>query len=114
MDRSHPPLSEAARGLLATRFRALGDPSRLGILSRLMGGERSVAELLEETGLTQTNLSRHLGVLRQAGIVERRSHGNRAYFRIADPVWLQVCDLVCGSLAEQLAQDLEGFQGAGI
>ncbi len=112
--KSHPVLSEAALVAVAARFRALGDPSRLSIVNRLMDGERGVQDLLAETGLTQTNLSRHLGVLRQVGIVERRSDGNRAFYRIADPCWSQVCEIVCGSLASQLAQELESFVGEGI
>jgi DNA-binding transcriptional ArsR family regulator len=112
--KSHTPLSETARGLVAARFRALGDPSRLAIVDRLMDGERSVQDLLAETGLSQTNLSRHLGVLRQVGIVERRSEGNRAFYRIGDPCWVEVCQVVCGSLASQLAEDLEGFLGEAI
>jgi DNA-binding transcriptional ArsR family regulator len=105
------PLSEAALGLVAARFRALGDPSRLAILNHLMSGERGVQDLLAETGLSQTNLSRHLGVLRHVGIVERRSEGNRAFYRIGDPCWVEVCDVVCGSLASQLAENLEAIAG---
>ena len=110
----HPTLPEGPLVLVAARFRALGDPSRLKIVNRMMNGERSVQELLEETGLTQTNLSRHLGILRQQGIVERRSEGNRALYRIADPTMVDVCEAVCGSLADQLAEDLDEFQGSGI
>ena len=110
----HPTLADGSLVLVAARFRALGDPSRLKIVNRLMNGERAVQYLLEETGLTQTNLSRHLGILRQQGIVERRSEGNRALYRIADPTLVDVCEAVCGSLADQLADDLEEFQGSGI
>ena len=110
----HPALPESALIRVAARFRALGDPSRLKIVNRLMNGELRVQDLLEETGLSQTNLSRHLGVLRQVGILERRSDGNRAVYRIGDPTLVEVCEIMCGSLAEQLAEDLEGFKGAGI
>ena len=110
----HPILPETALARVASRFRALGDPSRLKIVNRLMNGEISVQDLMRETGLTQTNLSRHLGVLRQVGIVERRSDGNRAFYRIGDPTLVEVCEIMCGSLADQLAEDLEEFYGAGI
>jgi len=110
----HAVLPEAALVRVAARFRALGDPSRLRIVNRLMDGELGVQDLLEATGLSQTNLSRHLGVLRQAGILERRTEGNRAFYRIADPSLVDVCEIVCGSLADQLAEDLEGFAGTGI
>ena len=109
-----PPLTDGALSLVAGRFRALGDPSRLRILRRLMSGERSVQDLLGDTGLSQTNLSRQLGVLRREAILERRADGNRALYRICDPTMVEVCDLVCGALADRLAEDLEGFEGAGI
>lgn len=110
----HPLLPDAALALVASRFRALGDPSRLKIVNRLMRGERSVGELMRATGLTQTNLSRHLAILRQVGLVARRTHGNRAFYRIAEPTLADVCAIVCGSLADQLAQDLDELQAAGI
>lgn len=111
---AHPPLPEEALERIAARFRVLGDPSRLRLLSRLMQGERSVGELMEETGLSQTNVSRHLGLLRREGLVERRAEGNRGLYRIADPTMAEVCELVCGGLAERLAEDLEVFRAAGI
>ncbi|MBW2448188.1 MAG: winged helix-turn-helix transcriptional regulator [Deltaproteobacteria bacterium] len=110
----HPILPEAVLTPLAARFRALGDPSRLALVNRLMDGELPVQDLMRETGLSQTNLSRHLGVLRQVGIVERRSDGNRAFYQIGDPKLVEVCEIMCGSLADRLADDLEQFEGAGI
>jgi ArsR family transcriptional regulator len=112
--RSHPLLPDTALARVAARFSALGDPSRLKIVNHLMNGERSVGELIQQTGLSQTNLSRHLGVLRQTGLVERRAAGNRALYRICDPSLAEVCGIVCASLADQLAGDLEGLQAAGL
>jgi len=112
--RARPPLPEEALERIAARFRALGDASRLRLLSRLMEGERAVGELMEETGLSQTNVSRHLGLLRREGLVERRAEGNRGLYRIADPTMAEVCELVCGSLADRLAEDLEAFRASGI
>ncbi|HKJ23451.1 MAG TPA: metalloregulator ArsR/SmtB family transcription factor [Myxococcota bacterium] len=113
-EKTHAMLTESALVLVAARFRALGDPARLMIVNRLMNGELPVQDLLRETGLSQTNLSRHLGILRRSGIVERRSEGNRAFYRVGDPSLIEVCELVCGSLAERLAHDLEAFAGADI
>ena len=111
--KAHPRLADGALVRVAARFRALGDPARLKILNRLMNGERSVGELLRETGLSQTNLSRQLGMLRREGVVERRAEGNRASYRISDPTLARVCELVCGALADQLSEELEELQAVG-
>lgn len=99
--------------MVAARFRALADPSRLRILNTLMRGERSVQELVKESGLTQTNTSRHLGVLRREGVVGRTAEGNRALYRIVDPTVEALCEIVCGSLTERTTQDLQAL-GSGI
>jgi DNA-binding transcriptional ArsR family regulator len=118
--RSRPFLSEEATRLVADRFRALADPSRLRILSVLMEGERSVGDLVEALALEQPTVSRHLAVLRRQGIVARRTDGNRAFYCIADPTVVKLCEVVCGGLAERLATGLEelpspeSWRGAGI
>ena len=67
-----------------------------------MRGEASVQELTEVVGsTTQQNVSRHLGVLRDAGIVRRRKVGNYAYYSIADERVFALCEDVCGSLEQQ-------------
>ena len=71
-------LSDDAIQLVAARLRALGDPTRLRILNTLMQGEHSVRDLVEATGLEQSNVSRHLAVLRREGLASRRAEGNRA------------------------------------
>ncbi len=105
----HPILSVEALSLVAGRFRALGDPSRLRILNLLMQGESSVQELVEATGFEQPNVSRHLSVLRREGIVERRAEGNRALYSIQDPTIVQLCEIVCGGLTGRLIETLEAL-----
>lgn len=100
--------------MVATRFRALGDPSRLRLLNILMGGEHSVQELVAASSLTQTNVSRHLALLRREGIVSRTRQGNRALYRIADPNVERLCKVVCGGLSDRLSDDLDALMGAGI
>jgi ArsR family transcriptional regulator len=97
---------------MAARFRVLADASRLRILNALMRGERSVQALMEETDLSQTNVSRHLGLLRREGIVNRRPDGNRALYRINDPTVVKLCETVCGGLSGRLAEDLEALPDA--
>jgi DNA-binding transcriptional ArsR family regulator len=71
---SHP-LSDDLIELIAERFSALSEPTRVKLLDRLRGGEATVLELTELVGTTPQNISKHLGVLRRAGIVARRRQG---------------------------------------
>lgn len=94
-------LSPQAVELIAARFKVLGDPVRLRLIMALEQGERTVGQLVEATGAHQTNVSRHLQALANAGVLSRRKEGIQAYYRIADPAIFQLCDHVCGSLARQ-------------
>jgi ArsR family transcriptional regulator len=110
-----PWLADAVLELVAARFRILGDPSRLRLLGLLMQGEHTVQELVDASGLTQTNVSRHLGLLRRDGIVGRQRDGNRAVYRITDPTVEKLCALVCGELTQRRSADLDALQaGEGI
>jgi ArsR family transcriptional regulator len=84
--------------LVAARFKALSDPHRLAILSRLRDGECSVSEIAEATKRPQPNVSQHLSSLSRAGLVEARRDGTRMYYRITDVYILRICDAVCDSL----------------
>jgi DNA-binding transcriptional ArsR family regulator len=99
---AQPPLPDDLIELIARRFRVLADPTRIKLLDLLRQREASVLELTETIGSTQQNVSKHLGVLLQAGIVARRKVGNYAYYSIADEGVFVLCEDVCGSLAEQL------------
>jgi len=98
----HPIPDELAE-LIARRFRALGDPLRVRLLDQLRDEELSVNELAERLTAGQQNVSKHLALLADAGMVARRKDGNRVYYRIADPAIFDLCDQVCGSLQEQLS-----------
>ncbi len=88
---------------VADRFKALSEPSRLEILQALRQGERTVTDILSATGLTQANASRHLRVLHDAGLVERRKDGLNAWYRLADADVLRLCELMCGRLERETA-----------
>lgn len=107
-----PVLSDEAIRMVASRFRALGDPTRLRILDTLMHGEISVQRLVEATGLEQSNVSRHLSLLRREGLVERRAEENRAYYSISDPTVVRLCGIVCGGLEGMLAGELKSLPDA--
>jgi DNA-binding transcriptional ArsR family regulator len=98
---SHP-LPDDLVELIARRFTALSEPTRIKLLDRLREGETTVLELTELIGTTQQNISKHLGVLQQSGIVARRKDGNFSYYRIVDEGVLSLCEAVCGSLQRQL------------
>jgi DNA-binding transcriptional ArsR family regulator len=89
-------LPEVLLDQLAERFKALAEPSRLAILSALSGGERSVTELVDATGLGQANVSKHLDTLRRYGFVDRRRDGLNVLYRVADADVFRICDIMCG------------------
>lgn len=91
-------MTETTIGLVAERFKALGEPARLRILQALCDGERCVGELEEDTGLNQANLSRHLQLLSSTGLVKRRKEGLFVYYDLADRSVLKLCELMCGRL----------------
>jgi DNA-binding transcriptional ArsR family regulator len=96
------PLPDELVELIARRFRVIGEPMRIRLLDRLREGEATVNELSEALGASQQNISKHLGVLAEAGILGRRKAGTHVYYRIADESVLVLCEQVCGSLQEQL------------
>lgn len=103
-------LPHAALVQVAAYFQALSEPTRLQILNFLRQQERKVGELAELCGFSAANVSRHLTVLQQHGLVERESRGTSAFYRIADPSVYELCDLVCGSIGRRV--ELESQQRA--
>ncbi len=94
-------LSPMALELIASRFRALSEPVRLRLLNHLMQGECTVGQLVEASGTGQANVSKHLAVLRQAGMVGMRKVGLNTVCFIADPMVMQLCSLMCSSLLDE-------------
>lgn len=93
---------------VAAYFQALSEPTRLQILNLLRQGERSVGELAQLCGYSSANISRHLTLLMQHGLVARESRGNSAIYSIADASVYALCDLVCGSIARQFERTAQG------
>ena len=104
-------LPEAVLSDVAAFFQALSEPTRLRVLNQLREGERKVGELAELAGTTTANVSRHLSLLQQRGIVLREGRGTSVYYRIADPAIYDLCDLVCGTVARQ---HVEQAQARGL
>ncbi len=103
-------MSAGALELVAARFGVLAEPTRLRILQALEGGERTVTGLVGATGAGQANVSRHLRVLMDAGMVARRREGLNAYYRICDPAIFELCDLVCRRMRSQLESAAARFR----
>ena len=92
---------------MAEKFRMLADPTRLAILRTLMEGEKSVGRVVEATGQNQANVSKHLKMLAESGIVGRRKEGLQVFYEIGDPLIEQLCDLVCGSIVREAREQAE-------
>ena len=101
-------LPDEALTQVAAYFQALSEPTRLRILNLLRQGERSVGELAQLCGYSAANISRHLALLTQHGLVRRESRGNSAFYDIADASVYALCDLVCGNIARQLERTAPG------
>jgi DNA-binding transcriptional ArsR family regulator len=100
----HDPLSLDAIELVAARFRTLGEPIRIQLLQALQRGERNVSDLVAAVESTQSNVSKHLRILQEAGLVARRQDGNNVFYSIADPTVFTLCDTVCSSIGTRLMQ----------
>ena len=95
---------------VAAYFQTLAEPTRLRILNFLRQGEHNVGELAQLCGFTAANISRHLSLLTQHGLVARESRGTSVYYRIADPAVYALCDLVCDNIATRYERAAESRQ----
>jgi len=86
--------------LKAKLFRGFSDPSRLAILEVLCSGSHTVGEIVEATGLTQSNASNHLGCLRDCGLVVATQQGKYVSYQLSDPRVAEVLKLADELLAD--------------
>lgn len=103
-------LSPEALTLMADFFKVLSEVSRLQIVCCLKTGAKNVTQIIQGTGLGQANVSKHLKMLAQAGIVTRRQQGVNVYYQIANPFLFELCELVCDSLSVQIDQQNQQFE----
>lgn len=87
--------------MIAARFKVLAEPLRLRILHSLQDGEKSVNELSDAVEASQPNVSKHLKILQEAGILNRSQKGNAVFYSIADESIFDLCEVVCNSLEER-------------
>lgn len=100
-------LDDRALGHVADYFRALSEPLRFKILNALRDQARNVGELTELLDCSQANVSKHLATLMRHGLVARTTQGASACYRIADSRVYQLCDLVCGQMAQRFASQAQ-------
>ncbi|MFH1756367.1 MAG: metalloregulator ArsR/SmtB family transcription factor [Candidatus Latescibacterota bacterium] len=103
-------LTEEAFEAIAKRFRVLSDPMRLKIIYNLGDAELAVGELVERTGGSQSNISKHLSLLLTHGLVQRRREGTSAYYSVTDMSIFSLCDTVCGGIDRDLETRRKAFQ----
>lgn len=102
-------LSNEAFEVIAQRFRVLSDPMRLRVLYHIGDGEKTVSELVELTGGTQSNISKHLSTLLAHGLVRRRREGTSAHYSVTEMSVFNLCDQVCGGIERSLADRQRAF-----
>ena len=99
----HKRLGPETLEAVADRFKVLAEPARLAVLNALREEPMSVTTLIEETGLNQANLSKHLQLLYSYGFVDRRRQGAFVYYSLADRSVFNLCDIMCGQLKRHVA-----------
>ncbi|HEY2858649.1 MAG TPA: metalloregulator ArsR/SmtB family transcription factor [Terracidiphilus sp.] len=87
-------LTDAELARVAEQFRLLGEPMRLKILQAVCAKPLTVGEIVDATGATQSNVSKHLSLLASAGAITRQKNGQFVYYRMTNPLTLRLCELV--------------------
>lgn len=93
---------DAVFAVVARHFSLLSEPTRLKILHVICSDELSVSQIVDATGATQTNVSRHLALMHQAGVVTRRREGSAVYYRVDNPAFVEICRNVCVQIASRI------------
>ncbi|MGH2742425.1 MAG: ArsR/SmtB family transcription factor [Thermoleophilaceae bacterium] len=95
-------LSDEAIELIAARLRVIAEPNRIRILGLLNEGDATVQELTDRLMTTHQNVSKHLGVLYQAGMVSRRKEGTSVRYALVDWTGWWLVEQMAGSVADRL------------
>jgi DNA-binding transcriptional ArsR family regulator len=90
-------------------FKVLSEPMRLKLLDALRDGEKSVTELIQLTSSQQANVSKHLGIMRKAGVVVARRKGLNIFYSVKEKRFYTLCDNVCDYLARRHEEERELF-----
>ena len=103
------PLPPEVVQQVAEYFSLLSEPMRLRLLNLLRDREKCVQELVEATHTSQANVSKHLKIMWQAGILSRRSEGTCAYYRVEDEMIFELCNQVCDRLGSRIEKQAHQF-----
>ncbi len=98
--------------LQAEFCKGMAHPKRILVLNVLKEGEKSVNDLAEATGIPQANLSQHLSLLRQLGLLSTRREGASIYYSISDRRIVEACSLVREAIGERLKRDRQVLEVA--
>jgi len=100
-----PKIDMTIYNMQATISKTLANPVRLAILHILKDGEKNVNDLTDIIGISQSNLSQHLALMRQIGIVSTRKQGTSVFYSVINPKINEACDTVREILVEQLKKN---------
>lgn len=89
---------------VASYFGVLSEPTRIRIMHAICEEEKTVSQIVEELGASQTNVSRHLGIMHRSGVLSRRKQGNQVYYRTADAAMVDLCRSVCKRISERMEE----------
>lgn len=88
-------INESNIDLITKKLKILSEESRLRILQTLQDGEKSVSQIVKETGYLQANVSKQLKTLLDENIIQRRTEGKHHYYSILDTKILKICQIIC-------------------
>jgi ArsR family transcriptional regulator len=100
-------MQDALRRFKAGIFQALAHPTRIAIVELLRDGEVPAGRIFERLGVEQANASQHLAVLRAKQVVVNRKEGNQVFYRLRDPVLVEVLDIMKRYFQAHLSEALE-------
>jgi len=91
---------------VASYFAVLSEPTRIRIMDAVCEEDKTVSQIVEELGASQTNVSRHLGIMHRSGVLARRKHGNQVYYGAADAAMVDLCRSVCKRISEHMEEKM--------
>lgn len=99
-------MSRASLEKVAQIFGAFADATRLAILQELKTGRMSVGELVTTLGTSQANISKHLKLLHQAGLLAREREGMQVFYRVSEASVYEMCKFACHRLMQNSQADV--------